>query len=65
MLKDRDQSPYHPSFTMRVHLPFSQREFFLGNARELVDVRAQWYSEEELSKTNEDTAFYTRPVYLE
>jgi hypothetical protein len=65
MLKTHYQSPYHPNYTMRVHLPFSQREFFLSNARELVDVRAQWYSKEELSKTNADTAFYSRPAYLE
>ncbi|KAI1319314.1 phytanoyl-dioxygenase family protein [Xylariaceae sp. FL0255] len=58
-------SPYYPSYKMSVHLPSSQREFFLGNANDMVNVRAQWYSEDELVKTTADTEFYTRPVYLE
>ena len=59
------QSPYHPNYTLRVHLPFAQRQFFLENASENVEVRVQWYSDEELAKTIEDTVFYTRAAYLE
>lgn len=59
------QSPYHPNYTLRVHLPFTQRQFFLENTSESVEVRVQWYSDEELAKTNEDTVFYTRAAYLE
>jgi hypothetical protein len=60
------QSPVYPGYGMTLHLPASQREFFLANAMEhQVEVRAQWYeNEEEFAKTNADTMFNTRPNYL-
>lgn len=50
---------------MRVHLPFAQQNFFLGNAGDMVDVRAQFYSDEEYAETKNDMIFNLRPTYLE
>lgn len=51
---------------MRVHLPLSQRDFFLQEGGDRVEVRAQWYeNKEDLAKTTADTVFYTRPSYQE
>ena len=50
---------------MRVHLPFSQQNFFLGNAGDMVDVRAQFYGEDEFEATKNDMVFNLRPDYLE
>ncbi|KAH7304514.1 phytanoyl-dioxygenase family protein [Stachybotrys elegans] len=58
-------SPHHPNYYLKVHLPSSQERFFLENARPDVELRAQWYSDEDLVKVTEDTNFYTKPVYLE
>ncbi|KAH8647358.1 phytanoyl-dioxygenase family protein [Xylariales sp. PMI_506] len=59
------QSPHHANYTMRLHLPFAQREFFLQHGGDLVDVRAQLYSDDDFSKTKADTEFYLRSAYLE
>ncbi|KXJ86500.1 phytanoyl-dioxygenase family protein [Microdochium bolleyi] len=58
-------SPHHPNYYLKVHLPSSQEKFFLGNGRPDVEVRAQWYSDEDLAKVTEDVNFYTKPAYLE
>ncbi|TPX12312.1 uncharacterized protein E0L32_006959 [Thyridium curvatum] len=34
------QSPSYPNYTMRLHLPYAQREFFLQHGGDLVDVRS-------------------------
>ena len=50
---------------MRLHLPASQQDFFLGNAQEKVEVRANFYGEEEFKTLKSDTYFNLRPQYLE
>ncbi|CAG9938664.1 unnamed protein product [Clonostachys rosea f. rosea IK726] len=57
------QSSVHPNYTLTTHLPFSQREFFMKYGGENVELRAQWYSDEDLAKTTADTVFHARPVY--
>lgn len=58
------QSPHYPSHLMSVHLPASQKPFFLGESDGNVEVRAQWYHDlDELARTRLDTVFYTRPAY--
>lgn len=57
------QSPFHGNETMHVHLPLSQDNFFLDHDRDLVEVRAKWYQDDELANTQADTVFETRPCY--
>ena len=57
------QSPSHPNFTMRAHLPASQQAFFLGHAQDKVEVRANFYGAEEFAKTTADEFFDLRPTY--
>lgn len=59
------QSPHYPNYRLKVHLPLSQEKFFLGHERSDVEVRATWYTDEDLVKNTEDTNFDTRPAYLE
>lgn len=59
------QSPAHPNYTMRLHLPASQRTFFLGDAPANVDVRANVYTDQELAELKIDSFFDLRPEYLE
>ncbi|KAJ1330872.1 kanamycin B dioxygenase [Microdochium nivale] len=56
-------SPHYPSNLLKVHLPSSQKKFFLENGRPDVEVRAQWYSDEEFVNVTEDVNFDTRPAY--
>ncbi|KAK2051213.1 phytanoyl-dioxygenase family protein [Colletotrichum caudatum] len=58
-------APHYPNYTLKLHLPHSKRQFFLENGGDDVEVRAQWYSDEDLAKNTEDTNFYTTPAYLE
>ncbi|KUI60918.1 Kanamycin B dioxygenase [Cytospora mali] len=57
------QSPVHPNYGQRMHLPVSQQEFFLAGARGRVEVRANFYSDEEFEKTKADNLFDIRPQY--
>jgi hypothetical protein len=60
------QSPHYPNSFLKVHLPSSQQKFFLENAAASdVEMRAQWYTDEELAMTTEDTNFRTAPDWLE
>lgn len=59
------QSPHHPNFRARLHLPLSQQEFFMGSAKGRVEVRANFYDDEEFAKTTADTYFDIRPQYLD
>lgn len=47
---------------MRCHLPVAQKEFF-ENCPGNVQVRAEYYGEEEFVKTTRDSEFNLRPVY--
>lgn len=57
------QSPIHPNYRQRLHLPVSQQQFFLGCARGRVEVRANFYGDEEFAMTKADTIFDIRPQY--
>ncbi|ROV94793.1 hypothetical protein VMCG_08841 [Cytospora schulzeri] len=57
------QSPYHPSYKQRMHLPVAQQEFFMSRARGRVEVRASFYDDEEFEKTKADSFFDIRPQY--
>lgn len=46
-----------------MHLPESQQEFFMGRARGRVEVRANFYGDEEFEKTKADSFFDIRPQY--
>jgi hypothetical protein len=46
-----------------MHLPVSQQEFFIGRARGRVEVRSNFYSDEEFEKTKADSFFDIRPQY--
>lgn len=46
-----------------MHLPSSQQGFFLGAARGKVEVRANFYGDEEFEETKADTFFDIRPQY--
>ncbi|KAJ9156200.1 Phytanoyl-dioxygenase family protein [Pleurostoma richardsiae] len=59
------QSPAHPNYTMRVHLPASQKEFFLSHAQDKVEVRANFYEDKEFEVLKADTYFDLRPTYLD
>lgn len=47
---------------MMCHLPGAQKEFF-ENCPGNVQVRAEYYDDEEFEKTTRDTEFNLRPVY--
>lgn len=55
------QSPFHPNYKQRLHLPVSQQEFFIGRARGRVEVRANFHEDEEFEKTKADSVFDIRP----
>ncbi|KAI3325911.1 phytanoyl-dioxygenase family protein [Xylariaceae sp. AK1471] len=55
------QSPTHPNYRMRCHLPLSSQAFFLSHASNLVEVRANFYPDEELAKIKPDELFSLRP----
>ncbi|ROV93440.1 hypothetical protein VPNG_09610 [Cytospora leucostoma] len=57
------QSPIHPNYVQRMHLPSSQQNFFLGGARGRVEVRANFYDDEKFEETKADTFFDIRPHY--
>ncbi|KAF3763305.1 phytanoyl-CoA dioxygenase family protein [Cryphonectria parasitica EP155] len=57
------QSPFHPNFKQRLHLPLSQEEFFLGQSKGRIEVRANFYDDDEFSKTKADTMFDICPQY--
>ncbi|KAG6360966.1 hypothetical protein INS49_012034 [Diaporthe citri] len=59
------QSPFHPNYKQRMHLPASQQEFFMGRARGRVEVRANFHDDEEFAKTKADAIFDLRPQYGE
>lgn len=58
-----NQSPVHPNYAARLHLPLAQQEFFLGRAKGRVEVRANFYDDEEFERTTADTYFDIRPQY--
>ncbi|KAK6064066.1 phytanoyl-dioxygenase family protein [Seiridium cupressi] len=51
------QSPTHPNYRMRCHLPLSSQSFFLGHASGFVEVRTNIYPDEELAKSKPDEYF--------
>lgn len=57
------QSPIHPNYKQRLHLPLSQQEFYLGRADGRVEVRSNFYNDEEFAKSQADTYFDIRPQY--
>lgn len=57
------QSPFHPNHKQRMHLPLSQQEFLLGRAEGRVEVRANFYEDDEFRKTKRDTDFDIGPQY--
>jgi hypothetical protein len=52
---------------MRCHLPVSQRDFFtrLPTGKDMVEVRADFYEDDEFETLTKDTHFELRPDYLE
>lgn len=48
---------------MRTHLPASQQAFFLGHAQDRVEVRANFYGDQEFARTTADEFFDLRPTY--
>lgn len=59
------QSPFYPNSRMRCHLPVSQRDFFKRSAKDMVEVRADFYEDDEFETLTKDTHFELRPDYLE
>lgn len=57
------QSPIHPNYKARLHLPLTHQDFFMGSARGRVEVRANFYDDEEFATTTKDTYFDIRPQY--
>lgn len=57
------QSPFHPNYKQRLHLPISLQECLLGQAKNLVEVRANFYEDEEFEKSTADTFFDISPQY--
>lgn len=47
----------------RLHLPLAQQEFFLGRAKGRVEVRANFYGDQEFEETTADTFFEIKPQY--
>ncbi|KAJ3961281.1 hypothetical protein N0V92_002008 [Colletotrichum tropicale] len=58
------QSPYFPNYDQTMHLPETQRSFFLDHPGDLVDIRAQFWKPDELEKTKADEDFELRAEYL-
>ena len=50
---------------MRCHLPVSQRDFFTKSAKDMVEIRADFYEDDEFETMTKDTHFELRPDYLE
>lgn len=50
---------------MRLHLPKAHQNFFLGNALDQVEVRANMYTDEEMKTLTVDSYFNLRPDYLD
>jgi len=59
------QSPFYPNYSMRCHLPVSQRDFFTKSAKDMVEIRADFYEDDEFETMTKDTHFELRPDYLE
>ncbi|CAN8105438.1 unnamed protein product [Discula destructiva] len=57
------QSPFHPSYKQRLHLPLSQQELLLSQAKGRVEVRANFYEDEDFHESKADTFFDIRPQY--
>ncbi|KAF4827352.1 Kanamycin B dioxygenase [Colletotrichum tropicale] len=58
------QSPYFPNYDQTMHLPETQRCFFLNHPSDFIDVRAQFWKPDELDKTKADEDFELRAEYL-
>ncbi|KAJ5731731.1 uncharacterized protein N7483_006239 [Penicillium malachiteum] len=56
------QSPVFPNQSMMCHLPAAQREFF-ENSPSNIEIRVQFYDEEEFGNTTRDSEFNLRPLY--
>lgn len=54
-------SPHYPNFLQRAHLPESQRAFWLGNGQ--VELRANFWEDEEFKSITKDSDFVLRPTY--
>ncbi|KAF9872746.1 hypothetical protein CkaCkLH20_09609 [Colletotrichum karsti] len=59
------QSPYFPNYSQTLHLPETQRSFFLNYLSDIVDVRAQFWKPDEMEKTKADEDFELRAEYAE
>ncbi|KAJ5784756.1 uncharacterized protein N7503_009968 [Penicillium pulvis] len=56
------QNPVFPNTSMMCHLPASQKEFF-EKAPGNLELRAEFYDDEEFKETSLDSVFNLRPVY--
>lgn len=56
-------SSHYPNHLQRCHLPESQREFWLSNRQ--VELRANFWEDEEFKGIKKDSEFLVRPSYLE
>lgn len=54
-------SPHYPNFLQRCHLPESQRAFWLSSSQ--VELRANFWEDEEFKSINKDSEFVLRPTY--
>ncbi|TDZ17293.1 Kanamycin B dioxygenase [Colletotrichum orbiculare MAFF 240422] len=57
------QSPCYPNYDQTMHLPETQRAFFLSGTSDFVDVRAQFWKPEELASSKADEDFELRAEY--
>ncbi|KAJ4387448.1 hypothetical protein N0V93_008040 [Gnomoniopsis smithogilvyi] len=57
------QSPFHPNYKQRLHFPISKQEYLLGQAKNMVEVRANFYGDDEFEKSKADTYFDISPQY--
>lgn len=55
-------SPHYPNFLQRCHLPESQRAFWLSSSQ--VELRANFWEDEEFKNIKKDSEFLVRPTYL-
>ena len=54
-------SPNYPNHLQRCHLPESQRAFWLSNNQ--VELRANFWDDEEFKSTKKDSEFFLKPSY--
>ena len=59
---DHFQSPSHPGEKLSLHLPLSQKDFFTNHPAN-IEIRAKWYTDEDLAATTDDIIFDTRPTF--